>query len=377
MGTIMEQVANVDSHDRFKMMFRHLRTEYEKRGLPLKGTFELTPHCTLDCKMCYVHRSDGKYPHRVLTGDEWINIMDQAIELGMLEALLTGGECMLHPDFKRIYMHLKKKGVYVLLISNATLIDQDIVELFKAYPPSKLNITVYGSNPQVYEQVTGHAEAFAVVNNALNMLREANISYNIQHTFSKYNLDDAQALLEYSQMMKNGEVQIDTDLFDPIDNCGNEYSKYALSFEERWYLESKLQARKGRSVGVVCDEDFLRAKVDTPQPSPTLNMPCIAGITAFHVNYYGIMAPCGNFPLVLEDVTKERVQTAWNEIHRVALSYTRSEECVSCEFFGKCSFCPARYAMATGSKNGLAGVKPCDKKYAMLLPTFYTKLKEN
>ena len=28
----------------------------DKLGIPLSGTFELTPRCNLDCKMCYIHK---------------------------------------------------------------------------------------------------------------------------------------------------------------------------------------------------------------------------------------------------------------------------------------------------------------------------------
>ena len=61
---------------------------------PICGDFELTPLCNLDCRMCYVHLADPAVKARMLTGDQWISLMGQAIERGMLIALLTGGEAM-------------------------------------------------------------------------------------------------------------------------------------------------------------------------------------------------------------------------------------------------------------------------------------------
>ena len=35
---------------------RHLHSRAARAGIPLSGTFELTPCCNLACKMCYVRK---------------------------------------------------------------------------------------------------------------------------------------------------------------------------------------------------------------------------------------------------------------------------------------------------------------------------------
>ena len=34
----------------------YLFAKADERGIPLSGTFELTPRCNLDCRMCYIHK---------------------------------------------------------------------------------------------------------------------------------------------------------------------------------------------------------------------------------------------------------------------------------------------------------------------------------
>ena len=77
--------------------------------VPYSGSFELTPLCNLDCKMCYVHLQDPSVRHRMLSGEQWISLIQQAIDEGMMEAMLTGGEAMTHPAFWDIYMYLINK----------------------------------------------------------------------------------------------------------------------------------------------------------------------------------------------------------------------------------------------------------------------------
>ena len=39
----------------YDMFISQLFNRATQTGTPLSGTFELTPRCTLDCKMCYIH----------------------------------------------------------------------------------------------------------------------------------------------------------------------------------------------------------------------------------------------------------------------------------------------------------------------------------
>lgn len=372
MGTIMEELANVDSQKRFGQMLQALRGEYMKKGVPLSGRFELTPHCNLNCKMCYVHRSDGKYPHRVLTGDEWIDIVDQAVAMGMLHATLTGGECMLHPDFKRIYTHLKTKGVYITVLTNGVLIDQEMIDFLTSMPPILLQISVYGSNPEVYERVTGEANAFCKVDRVLRTLNNSSLLPQIALTISKYNLSDFENLWKYANSVCKTRVVVSCDLISPTTDSGNVYEDYALSYEEQLWVRSQMLLWEGRRPAKLCEEDFLEKPVD-PSERQYVYLPCAAGLSTFHIGYDGAMLPCCEFPLAKASVCESGFEAAWKHINAAAKAYRRSKECQECSFLGRCTFCAARYARSSGSSDGSTGAIPCNKTLRMLIPTLYKK----
>ena len=83
------------SHREFQLMLWQSAFSNE---IPISNLFELTPLCNLDCRMCYVHLTDPTVKERMLSGEQWIDLMRQAIDHGMMIALLTGGEAMTHPD---------------------------------------------------------------------------------------------------------------------------------------------------------------------------------------------------------------------------------------------------------------------------------------
>ena len=105
----------------YKKFITQLTDKAYRADVPLNGSFELTPLCNLDCKMCYVHLQDPSVRHRMLSGKQWIGLMEQAISKGMMTALLTGGEAMTHPDFWEIYMYLINQGISIRLKTNGLL----------------------------------------------------------------------------------------------------------------------------------------------------------------------------------------------------------------------------------------------------------------
>ena len=83
-------------------------TEYLYRkasaaGVALSGTFELTPLCNMDCKMCYVRlsRQDQEAMGPLADAEQWLKLGLEAKEAGMLYLLLTGGEPFPIPSFVR------------------------------------------------------------------------------------------------------------------------------------------------------------------------------------------------------------------------------------------------------------------------------------
>ena len=380
-GTLVGEIGSLEAYERYDALFNALRREYTKRNMPLKGTFELTPHCTLDCKMCYVHASNGQYPGRVLTGDEWISIIDDAVDAGMLYATLTGGECMVHPDFRRIYEHLKKRGVFVSILSNGTLIDESMAVFLGSMPPHCIRISIYGSGPEGYERVTGSAEAFYKVDRAFDLLHEAGVVTDIAITVCRYNLEDFDNILRYANGKPHARLQVECDMIEPRSETGKKLADFALNLREQERVWHIYKEADGKPFLPLCDKDFDVSTMDSAKPSgenasARTKLPCAAGHCIFYVSYSGVMRPCVEFELVQRNLLNTEFGEAWMAINEAAKAYVRSEECQGCKFLGKCSFCAAIYSKLTGGKNGLPGSLPCDKRYRILRYAIAQKGKE-
>ena len=127
------------------------------RGIPISGIFELTPRCNLNCKMCYVRLTPAQMEPlgRELSAEEWLSLGQQAKDAGMVFLLLTGGEPTIRQDFPYIYEKLSQMGLSISINTNATLLTQEIREVWHRFPPAQVNVTVYGTCPEDYEKLCG------------------------------------------------------------------------------------------------------------------------------------------------------------------------------------------------------------------------------
>ena len=133
-------------------------------GIPLSGQFELTPLCNLDCKMCYVHLNNEQFKGaRLLPGKWWKDLAFKAHSLGMMNAVLTGGECLTYPEFDEVYMFIRNLGVKVLIKTNGVLLNKERIAFFKKFQPRGIIISLYGSTNDVYNRVTGQAVFFTKI----------------------------------------------------------------------------------------------------------------------------------------------------------------------------------------------------------------------
>ena len=131
----------------FDAFSSYLVQKARERGVPLYGEFELTPFCNLDCKMCYVHlNKDQTHGRSLLTVEQWKELIDQAYKAGMINATLTGGECLTYPGFKELFLYLHSLGCEVSVFTNGVLLDQEWVDFFKAHMPAEIQIYLSEGN---------------------------------------------------------------------------------------------------------------------------------------------------------------------------------------------------------------------------------------
>lgn len=168
--------------------------------IPISGTFELTPRCNFDCRMCYVHLKEDQIPKygRELNAKEWIQIAREAKDSGNTWLCITGGEPLMHPEFEIIWKELSQMGFFITLQTNASLIRGKMAELLEQYPPRCVKITLYGSSNEVYEKVCRVQNGFRQVDEGIQTLKELKIPIESVSTIIEQNRQDVKRMAFYA-----------------------------------------------------------------------------------------------------------------------------------------------------------------------------------
>lgn len=336
---LLEQWEKQGASDAEKTLWmnRYLDAKARNQGIPLHGTFELTPLCNLDCKMCYVHLTKhqlNKTGKRLLTVQEWKHIMKQAVDSGMTSATLTGGEALTYPAFDELFLFLQDHGVSVSIKSNGILMTKERVEFFKKNPPSGIQITLYGSDDNSYEAVTG-MRCFEAAIAGIRRVKEAGIPLEICITPSKPALNNMEALLILAESL-DVPIGISAGLLPARTETGRDSEQLDLSLDEYVHIY-KMKARiANRELVTVCEENISWSEIESP---PVRGLPCGGGRSSFAVHWNGTMHPCLSMQSISTDVLSIPFEEAWRIVHEAVANYPFPGKCMSCEYRGICTPC--------------------------------------
>lgn len=345
-GNLLETLRQAEKQGMDAAAAEKVYNEYftfqtRKKAVPYQGMFELTPLCNLKCKMCYVRLSPEQLGERsLLMADSWIRMIDQAAVAGMMKAALTGGECLTHPDFDAIYLHLQELGIRTAVLTNGILLNEDRIRFFQRYPPALIQITLYGASEEKYEQVCGTRHFETVLAN-IRRAQEAGLSLFIAITPNRFLTDGGEALLKLAASL-DIPYNINSCLFTPHPGTGREKDNVDMEMEDYIRLY-KLRAQMNGEVITPVDPASLPEVARQTEPQK-LGLRCGAGMNAFTIQWDGAMIPCSSLLQIRESPLRDGFQAAWNAIHEAALHFPIPAECEACEYNSVCPSCVAIHA---------------------------------
>lgn len=336
--------------------YLHLKAARAKT--PLTGTFELTPLCNMNCRMCYVRLTKEQQESigSLRTTDEWIAVAEQAKNEGMLYLLLTGGEPFLYPDFRRLVETLHHMGFILTINSNATMINEETVEWLKNSPPVRMNITLYGASDDTYERLCRNPKGFTRAVHAIELLRDAGINVRINCSVTPYNYDDVPGIIQFCidhklvfaptsymfpPLRKDISMVGRNDRFTPEEAAEIQAETECLMNGPKKFTE---RVKEKNMKGLVLDpeEDCMDAE------GTGLN--CRAGKCAFWVTWYGRMIPCGMMPVTdpYLNVFDYSFKECWDQVVSESSKIRLPGRCSTCKLKELCRPCGAMTLTETG-----------------------------
>ena len=234
------------------------------------ATIELISKCNFDCKHCYLDEKNSLS----LSFTEWIKVIDILHEAGIKSIVLTGGEPLLHPNFKEIYLYIWNLGLDIMLFTNGSMINDTLIKFFSKNTPKSISISIYGHNQEQYDFFTGLRSAvFEKIMINIKKLKNEDINVFLGITPYRYSID-----ISWFDFIKDNAIEINTYMIPSLSKQSN--LKYRLTPNEIVKIETMVQ----RQIKIT--------EVPITKNNPDYYRKCGGGITSIFVDPSGFTSMC-------------------------------------------------------------------------------------
>ena len=338
--------------DSYAVKIRADQVSLWKGGAPLLDSLdmELTERCNNNCIHCYINlpADDLDAYQRELSKREIQEILQEAVSLGCLTVMFTGGEPLLREDFADLYIFARKLGLRVILLTNATLITPALAKIFARTPPLEpIEVTLYGMQRNSYEAVTRVSGSFGAAWRGIHLLLEQKVPFVAKGALLPPNREEIEEFESWASTIPWMDAAPSYSIFFDLRDRRDSQQKNPLIKGLRLSPEDAIAFFFRRR------EQYLREMREFfsqfTRPSGSNIFSCGAGVRSCCVDAYGNLQLCMSLrhPATVYDLKKGFVKDAltnfFPEIRNMkAENPDYLTRCACCFLHGLCEQCPAR-----------------------------------
>lgn len=294
---------------------------------------EITNVCNFRCPHCYVDKKNAKY----LPFEDVKVFADELYELNCNSITLTGGEVFTHFEFNKIYEYLYKKGFLISINTNSSLINDEVIELFKKMPPNIVEISLYGYDEETYYNFTHCKNCYANIITNIKKLQDIGIDVKLKNVITNANKKFFDKIKEVAH--SNGCLfRSDYISFPQINNDNNQkLNPEQISVENVMEYLSNYKS---------CEEYYLRLFSTAGHTRKVFK--CKQKDDNFFMNVDKQISIC----LCMQS---DSLQYQYGQLSNVllalrrfkSLKYRRNAKCRNCKYISLCRYCPGKFKMST------------------------------
>jgi radical SAM protein with 4Fe4S-binding SPASM domain len=312
----------------------------DKKPVPWDCLFELTFHCNLSCKHCYIVRKKSKE----LSKSEVFDILRQLKDMRCFNIIFSGGEIFTRKDFFEIAAYARKLNFNIILYTNGTLIDKDAADRIKELNILRVEISLYGFK-KTHDKITRRKGSFDKTVRAIKLLVERKIKVVVKEVLMSQNISETWKLQKF--VIKELGVKWKRALgVLPISPCidGNKRPlQYRLPGRQiEKYMKEVIRQHKYNGIDIEWKD------------KPESERLCEAGFQMCNVSPYGQVNLCSLLRLRNNNSLRKRsFRDIWLGHDKIRefrhMRIGDRAECRGCEISKYCSVCPGMALLEKGS----------------------------
>lgn len=299
---------------------------------------EITSKCNERCLHCYIPHDD-KINH--IEPDLFYDVLKQCKNMKLLHITISGGEPMLHKNFRDFLKKCNEYNFSVNVLSNLTLLTDEIIEEMKRNPLLGVQVSLYSMQPIVHDEITQMKGSFEKTKNAILKLIENDIPLQISCPIMKQNKNCYGEVIKWAEE-RNVHVGDDLGIIASYNHTTQNLS-CRLSIDE---IKSVIYEK------VENDTSYLeRLKLEAEKKKDISPNDFVCSVCRFSicVSDSGNVYPCvGWQDYVVGNVKETSLKDIWSNSEKV--KYLRGlcnhdfPKCIKCPNKEFCTICMVRNA---------------------------------
>ncbi len=338
----MESSLPTNSRPIIETILIHPESQVPVASSPVEAEIHFTKSCNLRCLHCVYDA--GKEILNQINVKEWINVLDQFEDINIQRIIISGGEPLLYKGVNDILEYLTQKRMRIELLTNATLLNKNIVKIL-SYSNYSTTISLDGSDQETNDYLRGRG-SFNNIVNGLRLVQEAKLLFHISTTVHKKNMHQIKKIIEYS--IKFNASSISFIILDPIGR--------AKSHREL-FLDSPSISQIIEEISKYAKEYINEIFVDYLDPmtpnynSSNINVAdldsiyCSAGTTRIAIRSDGVVFPCVygfiDNEYAIDSIKSKSIKEIWFsdkwDRFRGTTKIINLHSCYACSYFSTCT----------------------------------------
>ena len=299
---------------------------------------EITSKCNERCVHCYIPHDDKISS---IEPDLFYDVLKQCKKMRLLHLTLSGGEPMLHKNFCDFLRKCKEYDFSVNVLSNLTLLDDEIIKEMKANPLLGVQVSLYSMNSNIHDEITQMKGSFVKTKNAILKLIENDIPLQISCPIMKQNKDCYDEVIKWANKHKI--------------HAGDDYviiAKYNHTIQNLSCRLSINEIREVINYRVANDAKYLEQmekEADKKKDITSNNIVCSICHSSICITDNGNVYPCAGWQdYVVGNIKETSLFDIWNNSEKV--QYLRGlrkkdfPKCIQCLDKEYCTMCMVRNA---------------------------------
>jgi pyrroloquinoline quinone biosynthesis protein E len=217
--------------------------------------------------------------------DEWVDVMRQAGELGVVHTRLSGGEPLMRRDLPEIVAAADSAGIYTQLVTSGVGLTRERLAGLTDRGLRSVQLSVQHAEPASSDRIAGH-RSFDAKRKAAALVREAGLPLDLNVVLHQDNLDALDALIDLALDWGAERIEL----------ANTQFYGWALVNRDR-LLPGREQIDRARAV-VEARRERLAGRIDVvwvvPDYVEGAAKPCVGGWGAVSLTVApdGTVLPC-------------------------------------------------------------------------------------